>query len=120
MLQPGTGGVFVVTVETLQELGESSDGEVMNREDGGSKVEKVVIWDRKVEGGFPGALLISSVGRLTKISIYEFSHDFDFGLLIQPFCFVLYRVTNTPGFRQQTTQTPCSRHNRAKQSIGPR
>lgn len=47
-LVPGTGGVFVVRVETLEPSNDKSEGETT------VVVVEKVIWDRVVEGGFPG------------------------------------------------------------------
>lgn len=43
-LQPATGGTFIVTVETQK----SENG----------PIEETIIWDRKIEGGFPGVYLV--------------------------------------------------------------
>lgn len=51
-LQPSTGGTFVV--EIFHEVAGSVDS------DEGVQTQRAVLWDRKVEGGFPGAFLHTS------------------------------------------------------------
>ncbi|KAM3070339.1 hypothetical protein ACMFMG_010170 [Clarireedia jacksonii] len=49
-LQPSTGGTFIVS---LYHAGKNDNAEGGKEENGEVKIQKHVIWDRKVEGGFP-------------------------------------------------------------------
>ncbi|PQE03013.1 selT selW selH seleno domain-containing protein [Rutstroemia sp. NJR-2017a BVV2] len=62
-LQPSTGGTFVVT---LYHAGKNDDNEGVKDENGEVKIQTHVIWDRKVEGGFPGMFCFISLASFSK------------------------------------------------------
>lgn len=55
-LIPSTGGVFVVEIfyDTSTIKAEDEDAREDEKSTGGMKVKSTRLWDRKVEGGFPG------------------------------------------------------------------
>ena len=62
-LIPSTGGVFVVDIfhDMSGRKTEDEDAREGEKSTGGIRVESTRLWDRKVEGGFPGMLTFESV-----------------------------------------------------------